>query len=41
MTTVGLHAADKEPANPRTRQDLFWVEAAKYNMLPIGERFDT
>jgi arylsulfatase len=36
--------ADKEPAKLKELQDLFWVEAAKYNVLPIDnsrvERFD-
>jgi arylsulfatase len=36
-----VNLADKEPANPRALQDLFWVEAAKYDTLPIGERVDT
>jgi arylsulfatase len=27
--------ADKEPAKLRALQDLFWVEAAKYNVIPI------
>jgi arylsulfatase A-like enzyme len=37
--------ADKEPAKLRELQDLFWVEAAKYNVLPLDnskvERLDT
>jgi arylsulfatase A-like enzyme len=36
--------AAKEPAKLRALQDLFWVEAAKYNVIPIdnsrAERFD-
>jgi arylsulfatase len=36
---------DKEPARLRQLQDLFWVEAAKYNVLPLDnskvERLDT
>ncbi len=36
--------ADKEPAKLRQLQDLFWIEAAKYNVLPLDnskvERFD-
>lgn len=36
--------ADKEPAKLRELQDLFWVEASKYNVLPLDnskvERFD-
>ncbi len=36
--------ADKEPQKLRELQDLFWTEAAKYNVLPIDnsrvERFD-
>jgi arylsulfatase A-like enzyme len=36
---------DKEPAKLRELQDLFWVEAAKYNVLPLDnskvERLDT
>jgi arylsulfatase len=39
-----LNLADKEPAKLREMQDLFWIEAAKYNVLPLdnsaGERFD-
>lgn len=30
-----VNLADKEPARLRALQDLFWVEAAKYNVLPI------
>jgi len=37
--------ADMEPAKLRELQDLFWVEAAKYNVLPLDnskvERLDT
>ncbi len=37
--------AAKEPAKLREMQDLFWVEAAKYNVLPLDnskvERLDT
>ncbi len=36
---------DKEPVKLRELQDLFWVEAAKYNVLPLDnskvERLDT
>jgi arylsulfatase A-like enzyme len=36
--------AQKEPAKLRELQDLFWIEAAKYNVLPLDnskiERFD-
>jgi arylsulfatase len=36
--------ADKEPKKLRELQDLFWIEAAKYNVLPLDnskvERFD-
>jgi arylsulfatase len=36
--------ADKEPAKLKELQELFWTEAAKYNVLPIdnskAERFD-
>jgi arylsulfatase len=39
-----VNLADKEPAKLRALQDLFWVEAAKYNVIPIdnsrAERFD-
>ena len=39
-----VNLADKEPAKLRELQDLFWTEAAKYNVLPIDnsrvERFD-
>jgi arylsulfatase len=39
-----VNVADKEPAKLRALQDLFWVEAAKYNVIPIdnsrAERFD-
>ncbi len=39
-----VNLADKEPKKLRELQDLFWVEAAKYNVLPIDnsrvERFD-
>jgi arylsulfatase len=30
--------AEKEPRKLRQLQDLFWVEAAKYNVLPIDDR---
>jgi arylsulfatase len=33
-----VNLADKEPAKLRALQDLFWVEAAKYNVLPIDNR---
>jgi len=36
--------ADKQPAKLREMQDLFWIEAAKYNVLPLDnskvERLD-
>ena len=36
--------AAKEPKKLRELQDLFWAEAAKYNVLPLdnskAERFD-
>jgi arylsulfatase len=36
--------AEKEPAKLRAMQDLFWIEAAKYNVLPLDNssvaRFD-
>jgi len=39
-----VNLADKEPAKLRELQDLFWIEAAKYDVLPIDnsrvERFD-
>ena len=39
-----VNLAAKEPAKLRALQDLFWVEAAKYNVIPIdnsrAERFD-
>jgi arylsulfatase len=39
-----VNLADKEPAKLRELQDLFWIEAAKYNVLPLdnskAERFD-
>jgi arylsulfatase len=39
-----VNLAGKEPAKLRALQDLFWVEAAKYNVIPIdnsrAERFD-
>lgn len=39
-----VNLADKEPAKLRVLQDLFWVEAAKYNVLPVdnsrAERMD-
>jgi arylsulfatase A-like enzyme len=39
-----INIADKEPARLRELQDLFWIEAAKYNVLPLDnskvERFD-
>ncbi len=39
-----VNLADKEPVKLRALQDLFWVEAAKYNVIPIdnsrAERFD-
>ena len=30
-----MNLAGKEPAKLRELQDLFWIEAAKYNVLPI------
>jgi arylsulfatase len=30
-----VNLADKEPAKLRELQDLFWIEAAKYHVLPI------
>jgi len=42
--TAAVNLADKEPAKLRELQDLFWVEAAKYNVLPLDnsmiERLD-
>lgn len=39
-----INLAAREPAKLRALQDLFWVEAAKYNVIPIdnsrSERFD-
>jgi len=39
-----VNLADKEPGRLRALQDLFWVEAAKYNVIPIdnsrAERMD-
>ena len=39
-----VNLAAREPAKLRVLQDLFWVEAAKYNVIPIDnsrtERFD-
>ncbi|MDF0643296.1 MAG: arylsulfatase [Nitrospira sp.] len=39
-----VNLADKQPAKLRELQDLFWVEAAKYNVLPLDNsvvaRFD-
>jgi hypothetical protein len=31
--------AAKEPQRLKDMQDLFWVEAAKYNVLPLDDRF--
>jgi arylsulfatase len=31
--------AAKEPAKLRELQDMFWAEAAKYNVLPLDDRF--
>ncbi|WOK35901.1 arylsulfatase [Sphingomonas sp. C3-2] len=31
--------AEKEPAKLRELQDMFWAEAAKYNVLPLDDRF--
>ncbi|MGE0760445.1 MAG: arylsulfatase, partial [Pirellulaceae bacterium] len=33
-----VNLAHKEPAKLRELQDLFWIEAAKYNVLPIDNR---
>jgi arylsulfatase len=42
--TEAVNLADKEPAKLRELQDLFWVEASKYNVLPLDNslvsRFD-
>jgi arylsulfatase len=39
-----VNVADREPAKLRELQDLFWIEAAKYNVLPLDNskvaRFD-
>ncbi|NGZ11343.1 MAG: arylsulfatase [Nitrospira sp. LK70] len=39
-----VNLADKQPDKLRELQDLFWIEAAKYNVLPLDnskvERFD-
>jgi arylsulfatase len=39
-----VNLADKEPARLRALQDLFWVEAARYNVVPLdnsrAERMD-
>jgi arylsulfatase len=39
-----VNLAEREPARLRALQDLFWIEAAKYNVLPLDssavERFD-
>ncbi len=39
-----VNLADKEPGRLRELQDLFWIEAAKHNVLPLDnskvERFD-
>jgi len=39
-----VNLAEKEPAKLRELQDLFWIEAARYNVLPLDntkiERFD-
>ena len=39
-----VNLADKEPAKLRALQDLFWIEAAKYNVIPLdngrAERMD-
>jgi arylsulfatase A-like enzyme len=39
-----VNLADKEPGKLRELQDLFWIEAAKYNVLPLDnsklERLD-
>jgi arylsulfatase len=32
------HAA-KDPQKLKERQDLFWIEATKYNVLPLDDRF--
>jgi arylsulfatase A-like enzyme len=33
-----VNLAEKEPQKLRELQDLFWIEAAKYNVLPIDNR---
>lgn len=33
-----VNLADKEPAKLRELQDLFWIEAAKHNVLPLDNR---
>ncbi len=33
-----VNLADKEPAKLREMQDLFWIEAAKHNVLPLDNR---
>ncbi|HDS0923441.1 TPA: arylsulfatase [Stenotrophomonas maltophilia] len=35
----GVDLADKEPARLRRLQDMFMAEAAKYNVLPLDDRF--
>jgi sulfatase-like protein len=35
----GVNLADREPARLRELQDLFWIEAAKYNVLPLDSSF--
>lgn len=37
--TQGVDLADKEPARLRQLQDMFMAEAAKYNVLPLDDRF--
>jgi arylsulfatase A-like enzyme len=34
----GVDLAAKEPAKLRQLQDLFWIEAAKYNVLPLDSK---
>ncbi len=42
--TESVNLADNEPVKLRELQDLFWIEAAKHNVLPLDnskvERFD-
>jgi len=42
--TQAVNLADREPAKLRALQELFWIEAARYDVLPLDnstvERFD-